>query len=528
MKTVIIGKGGMGKSFARTVSGADISYVGREGGETELADADCIVIATPPSSSDDIIRRLDGLTDKLLVVLWSYMGHGAKLTSLNLPILYVHPMYGPDITTLTSQNVIIAGETEHKIAQHIRSRFEKLGANITLSNPKEHDELMSLIQCLSQFNSIAFSMSLEQSGYSREQFYNFASVTFRLNRYAIERIMSQKPELWAELQFENEHFKTVLEQHQANTKLLADAVLNKDEESFKQTFNKAANLWRVPEAIVANPVKQDVVNSSQTITLGPAGTYSDQASRQYLAGDTPSYAKTIQEALLNVANGSAEQAIVPFENSIQGVVIETLDTLHQQALIVTDELTLDIHHSLCGLEESIDPATIKTVYSHPQALGQSRRYLREHFPQAELVPTTSTAAAMQIISDQKDMQALAIGPQFAADMYKLKTIERSIEDEAGNQTRFFVVAKEPKAVVLPFVFLALMPSSDQPGLLHDLLTIFKQHGINLSQIESRPSRVKLGLYVFYIRLDLPSNDPRNEIIIKQIEANKIEVMRMSS
>ncbi len=135
---------------------------------------------------------------------------------------------------------------------------------------------------------------------------------------------------------------------------------------------------------------------------------------------------------------------------------------------------------------------------------------------------------MRTIIDQKDLQALAIGPDFAAEKYDLAVIDQNIEDEPNNQTRFVVCSKSPTSgKKLDFVFVALVPQLDRPGLLHDILQIIKDEDINLSQLDSRPNRSQLGFYMFYARLDIASNDERFAELVAKIEQKDVKVRRLS-
>ena len=239
--------------------------------------------------------------------------------------------------------------------------------------------------------------------------------------------------------------------------------------------------------------------------LGPAGTFSEEAARTALDGGEAELVglATVRDTILAVSDGSVDRAIVPIENSLEGPVGVTLDTLADEDndVAVVGELVLPVTHYLIA-QSDMNPAVIERVLSHPQALAQCARYLREHAPQAELVPTSSTAEAARIVVEH-DMWA-AISTMRAADLYDAKVLEEAVEDEPGNATRFVWLARrsegEAPADGTPAkTSLAFWGSGDvSPGWLVRCLSEFAFRGVNLTKIESRPLRLRLGHYRFFV------------------------------
>jgi prephenate dehydratase len=243
--------------------------------------------------------------------------------------------------------------------------------------------------------------------------------------------------------------------------------------------------------------------------LGPVGTYAEQAAlayAQWWSAQTrqalpkliplPSIAQTLYE----VAEGRVDVAIAPIENSIEGSVTTTLDTLWQvDNLKIRQAIVLPITHVLVAQAETLD--AIAQVYSHPQALGQCRRWLHETLPNVELIPTNSTTEALKYVGER----AAAIASERAAQLYDLPIRARSIQDYPDNCTRFLAVSRPDTAVTIPRVIdapihtaLAFSLLRNSPGALVKPLQIFAERHINLSRIESRPSKRSLGDYVFYV------------------------------
>ena len=241
--------------------------------------------------------------------------------------------------------------------------------------------------------------------------------------------------------------------------------------------------------------------------LGPAGTFTEDALREAAAGQDfePLRTATVHDAILAVEEGVAARALVPFENSIEGSVRSTLDSLAFETTEVTivGEHDYEVRAQLIA-RRPLELESIDVVLSHPQPLAQCARFLRERLPQAERRSATSTAEAVRVVCES-DRPWAAIGARAAADLYGGKVLLEGIEDEAGNVTRFVWIAPsgtEPSGAgewKTSLVFSEL--GEDHPGALVDALREFSSRGVNLSRIESRPLRQGLGRYMFFCDLE---------------------------
>lgn len=253
--------------------------------------------------------------------------------------------------------------------------------------------------------------------------------------------------------------------------------------------------------------------------LGPAGTFSEDALRA-ATGESRLEAvpaPTVHEAIMAVAGGRADRALVPFENSIEGAVRATLDTL----AFDTDEVTIageydhPIRHSLIARQD-LPLSQIEAVLSHPQASAQCSRFIREQLPGAEVRPAESTADAVRTVSEANRPWA-ALGAAAAAGLYGCTVLRDGVEDTPDNITRFVWIAPRSTAdgpirdseasgawrTTLVFSELG----DDHPGALVDALGEFSSRDVNLTRIESRPLRRGLGRYLFFIDLDGSSAEP---------------------
>ncbi len=233
--------------------------------------------------------------------------------------------------------------------------------------------------------------------------------------------------------------------------------------------------------------------------LGPRGTFSEEIALGFyreVEGSFTPYA-TIDAVIRAVASGEAAEGIVPVENSLDGSVNITLDTLaHEVDLRIFKEMVLPIRHNLLT---RADTKHINVILSHPQALAQCRSYLRENYPGAELVAVESTAAAAyQVASGAKNHAA--IGSLRAAGLYSLAVIAADIQDNPHNSTRFIVLVRDGKIAseAARKTSLICQINGEKPGSLHDILGEFARRQVNLTKIESRPARTGLGQYIFFL------------------------------
>jgi prephenate dehydratase len=246
--------------------------------------------------------------------------------------------------------------------------------------------------------------------------------------------------------------------------------------------------------------------------LGPRGTFSEDALHAAVGDDqveaVPS--PTVYDAIMAVGEGDADRALVPFENSIEGAVTATLDTLAFDASGVTlvGEYDLPVRHCLIAREE-MPLERIEVVVSHPQPSAQCARFIRENLPQAEVRAAPSTAEAVRTVAES-DAAWAALGAESAAGLYGAAVLRHGVEDEADNITRFVWVAPEgtspsgsgPWRTSLVFSELG----EDHPGALVEALQVFSDREVNLTRIESRPLRRGLGRYQFFLDIEGASGE----------------------
>jgi len=259
------------------------------------------------------------------------------------------------------------------------------------------------------------------------------------------------------------------------------------------------------------------MGSGRIAHLGPRGTYTEAAAIRTDPAAERLPTPTVAEAIAAVERGDADGAVCALENSIEGTVNDTIDQLLRPdfALAIRGEVVLRIEHALVAAN-GVDPATATVVYSHPQALAQCRQHLQRLAPRATPVAALSTAAAIQ--SAIAEPGTLAVGNEHAATLYGATVYASDIGDEAGNETRFVHIARvdhEPTGD--DKTSLAFTTQHDRPGSLVEVLFHFARRGINMTHIESRPTRRQLGTYVFLVDVQGHREDPQLRDALGEIE-----------
>jgi len=268
--------------------------------------------------------------------------------------------------------------------------------------------------------------------------------------------------------------------------------------------------------------------------LGPAGTFTEDALTEAIPAGSfePLRTATIHDAILAVERGEADRALVPIENSLEGSIRPTLDTLVFEASAVTivGEHDYRVRVHLIA-REGTQVEDVEAVLSHTQPLAQCARFLRETLPRVELRSVSSTAAAVRMVSESARPWA-ALGARAAASLYECELLLEGVEDSDDNVTRFVWIAPEGTAPEgggawkTSLVFSEL--GADHPGALVDALSEFSSRKINLSRIESRPLRQGLGRYMFFCDLEGKADDPPVAEAIAQLRGKADSVRILGS
>jgi prephenate dehydratase len=268
--------------------------------------------------------------------------------------------------------------------------------------------------------------------------------------------------------------------------------------------------------------------------LGPPGTFTEEAlfACPEAKGAEAVPMTTVPEVLHSVERGAIPRGIVPIENSIEGSVNITLDTLafDTHACVIQREIVLPIRHALMA-PRGVALGSIRGVLSHPHATAQCREYLARALPGVEVHAANSTAEAAREVASRSSADGpwAAIGTQLAASLYGLEIIDPDIEDRPENTTRFILVGRDmppptgsDKTSVVCFI------EKDRPGSLLAILHEFSDRGINLTKLESRPTKARLGEYCFFIDMEGHASDAQIGHALTSLRTKILEVKVLGS
>lgn len=289
----------------------------------------------------------------------------------------------------------------------------------------------------------------------------------------------------------------------------------------QEVLKKAISLTRGPlgpEAITA--IYREIMSASLALQkplkvayLGPEASFSHLAAIKRFGSQVDFLpCDSISEVFTEVERSTADYGVAPVENSVEGVVSHTLDMFVDSELKIAAQVILNISHNLlanCPLSK------IKRVYSNPQVFGQCRIWLRKNLAHCELVEVSSTTRAAVIASKEK--QSACIASALAAQVYKLKVLAKDIADSPHNITRFLVIGKDDVPPTGKDRTSLMFSIKDRVGALHQMLTPFKKYRINLTKIESRPSKKKAWDYYFFIDIEGHKDEAKVKKALQELE-----------
>lgn len=258
---------------------------------------------------------------------------------------------------------------------------------------------------------------------------------------------------------------------------------------------------------------------------GPPGTFTHMAAAQTFGASTEMLPQeSIQDVFLAVEHGSADYGVAPIENSVAGVVPETLDMFPQTNVKICAETYVPIHHHVLSVAESLE--SVKRVYAGPQPLAQCRRWLRSNLPGAEIIETIPTAKAAE--RALHDPEGVALGNSLASEVVGIPVLVEHVEDNPHNRTRFIVVGyNEPMKTGRDKTSL-LFNLRNRPGELYRVLGAFDRFGVNLAMIESRPAQRASFEYIFYCDCDGHRTDENLSSAIAMVRALALETIILGS
>jgi prephenate dehydratase len=264
--------------------------------------------------------------------------------------------------------------------------------------------------------------------------------------------------------------------------------------------------------------------------LGPPGTFTEEAARALpvATGAEMLPFATVPEVIAAVARGDTDAGCVPIENSIEGSVNITLDTIAfgPRGLVIAAEIIRPVRHALLALDATTAPTD---VLSHPHATAQCREYLARTTPDARVHAANSTAEAARDVAERGDPAWVAIGTTLAAELYGLTVRATDIEDRRDNASRFVLIARDgPAPTGADRTSIVCFIEKDRPGSLLAILHEFGDRGINLTKLESRPTKERLGEYCFFIDMEGHADEPPVRYAIESLRTKILEVRVLGS
>lgn len=258
--------------------------------------------------------------------------------------------------------------------------------------------------------------------------------------------------------------------------------------------------------------------------LGPLGSFSHVAAKRHFGSSVEfDDLREIEDVFAEVSAGRCNYGLVPYENSIGGGVTDTLDAFQQYPVTIYAEALIDVKQTLLA---NCPPDSIQRIYSKPQVFSQCRQWLARYYHHAELIPETSTSAAVQRAA--KEERAAAIGSALAGEIYGVKPIYDHIEDKPNNVTRFLVIGREHAEPTGDDKTTIMFVTAHKPGALVDVLAVFRDASINLSHIDKRPSGRVNWEYTFFIDADAHQREERMRQAIEEAKAHCVSLTPLGS
>jgi prephenate dehydrogenase len=560
---IIGGKGRMGTYFANIFKKAGylvlVSDQHTRLTNKELArKADVVIVSVPIDKTQQVIEEIAPLLKKnqLLMDLTSLKEAPVKtMLKSKAFVIGLHPMFS-DQNSLPGQTVIACPARAGKWTHWIKKILTSQGAKVRLMKPAEHDKIMATVQSLVHFSDIALGDTLRELKIPLKKCLEFSTPSSELKIAFSARILAQDANLYGNIQLMNPHSGKVIRAYLNSITKLSDINRQNSLKKFTRYFEEAGKSYKdykqkafsdtnyLIHAILERRKRiaevtslkkgydiKKIVAGCDLAVLGPPNTFTDIAAQKHLPRKKVKigYLKTIPEIFAAVEKDYVKQGIIPVENLLHGSIRETFDELYTRKVHITRKILVPIKHALVALN-GVKKNEIDTIFSHPQAISQCKKFLDQNFGTARKISLSSTMAAYEKIKGENDRHSAAIIPEETAKALNINIIAKDIADHQKNQTHFLVIEKGlykisefsgKNETMIGFEF-----SKDQPGQLFDTFSLFAGEKINLSRIESRPSKDVLGTYIFYLDLIGHPADPKVKKTLKLLErkTSKIKIL----
>ncbi len=538
---IIGGKGRMGQLFANFFKerGVKVLISDRKTKlkNKELAQkSDITIVSVPIDKTEKVILDVLPHIKGAIMDFTSVKGPAIKaMLKGKCEVLGIHPMFG-DTNPIPGQTIILCPTKKSgDLSKWMEDFLIKNKVKIHRMNAKEHDELMNIAQGLIHFADITFADSLRRSKMPVKQLLKYTGKASELKVQLAARLIAQDPELYGNIQIQNPQALKSLREYKKSVDELIKIVEKKNLKGFREYFLKnkkflgsyCKEAYKDSSYLIDKLLelhKKEIKKTQEKpckdhiAVLGPANTFSDLAATRYLQRRNLKkyYTKDIDEVFELVSSGKVSEGIVPIENKLHGTVRETLDGLFYKNVHIAQEINIEVHHCLICLNHA-KKSDIKRIRSHSQALHQCRKYLGKKYSKATKQGYSSTAYAIEKVLTQNDKHTAVVAPEIAACDPNLKIVDKNIEDEKDNSTTFVVIRKGKTQNSGPKTSIAFHFSADAPGSLFSVFQDFKNAKINMTKIESRPTKARFGDYIFFLDFEGGLNEPKVKKLLKGVE-----------
>ncbi|OGE30827.1 hypothetical protein A2631_04025 [Candidatus Daviesbacteria bacterium RIFCSPHIGHO2_01_FULL_44_29] len=492
-----------------------VSVSGSKGVEdSTLKSSEIIFVSVPISKAKDVILDISKRAKRntLIVDLSSVQQAVAKtLSQIPQPAAGLHLLFGPTVSSIQNQKVVLSVIKKSTLLDKLKVVLKNAGAEIIEMSSKSHDLYMAHLQNLTHFVNLNLAKVLLKNKIDLGG--KVSTPPFLAQMATLSRVISQPPELLTEIQLGNSEGLSVLNDFIKTQQEFLQELKNGDREKLHKLIEKIhRSIDSTPKGTSnkqqATSIKQKDLPQKlkgKIAYLGPQGTFSHQISLTVAKESQLLPCENFLKIFEAVKSLQADFGIVPAENSTEGTVRETLDFLIDFDMRTNGSLNLPIQQNLLSEEKSLK--NITKVYSHPQALAQCRNWLREHLPNVNMETASSTVSSIK--EHRNELGVAFISPLLAAKLNNIPVLRKGIEDNKSNVTKFYVISKDINKLSIPtsrtLLFLTVF---NRVGILRDILNVFASSNINLSKIESRPSREKVWDYHFFIEVEVSTNDER--------------------
>jgi len=539
---IVGGKGRMGDLFAKFFREQEIkvliSDLHTKLSNIELAQKSDIVIVSVPidvteTTIEEIIPHIR--EDAAIMDFTSIKTFPIKaMLKGKCEVMGMHPMFG-NSNPIPGQPMILCPTAKSaKWSKWMEKFLKKNKVQIHKMTAKEHDKTMNIAQGLIHFADITFADAIRAMKMPVLELFKYCSPASQLKVQLAARLIDQDAGLYGNIQIKNPHTLSAIKQCKKSMDKLLKIVEKGDLSAFKRYFNKNQDFYGKysHEAYIDSSYlidkfhekkrkqkaqKPQQLEKTDIAVLGPKNTFSHQASEKY-SKDRKYFARTIDEIFDLVAKGKVSAGIVPIENKLQGTVRESIDGLFYNNVHIDDEFKMEIHHQLITLNHS-KRSDIKKVISKLEALNQCKKYFKKHLEKAELQPFSSTAAAADKLLASRNKNLAVIASELVAKDPELKIMDANIEDEKNNETTFIVIkkGKTPSKTKGDKTSIAFHFDKDSPGSLFTVFEDFAKAKVNLTKIESRPTKSDFGEYIFYLDFEGGIQEAKTNRVLKSVE-----------